>query len=106
MTASTEVRQRLTGLQARLDAVNRAWTVDNYDSLFGFYVESLPTESDLPASTVALMSRSLLVFFLAAGLMGALFGSLEAQLQLGRVQQLILGTAALAVLVAAWFLAL
>ncbi|MDJ0872149.1 MAG: sigma 54-interacting transcriptional regulator [Gammaproteobacteria bacterium] len=42
MTASTEVRQRLTGLQARLDAVNRAWTVDNYDSLFGFYVDILP----------------------------------------------------------------
>jgi NarL family two-component system sensor histidine kinase LiaS len=42
------------------------------------YVESLPTDSDLPANMVALVSISLLVFLLAAGLMGALFGSVTA----------------------------
>ncbi len=52
MAATTEVRQRLTGLQARLDAVNRAWTVDNYDSLLGFYVDIVPRLMDVERCTI------------------------------------------------------
>jgi NarL family two-component system sensor histidine kinase LiaS len=51
------------------------------------YVESLPTDSDVPAHTVALVSRSLLVFLLAAGLMGALFGSVTANGMVKRLQR-------------------
>jgi len=42
------------------------------------YVETMPTESDIPANTLALVGRSLLILLLAAGLVGALFGSLTA----------------------------
>jgi NarL family two-component system sensor histidine kinase LiaS len=51
------------------------------------YVESLPTDSDLPANMVALVSMSLLVFLLAAGLMGALFGSVTANGMVKRLQR-------------------
>jgi signal transduction histidine kinase len=51
------------------------------------YVESLPTDSDLPANMVALVSISLLVFLLAGGLMGALFGSVTANGMAKRLQR-------------------
>jgi len=51
------------------------------------YVESLPTDGDVPANTVALVSRSLLIFSLAAGLVGALFGSVTANGMAKRLQR-------------------
>ena len=51
------------------------------------YVENLPTDSDVPAELVALVSRSLLVFLLAAGLMGTLFGSVTANGMVKRLQR-------------------
>jgi transcriptional regulator with GAF, ATPase, and Fis domain len=42
MATTAEVRQRIASLQARLDAVNRAWTLDNYEALLAFYVDILP----------------------------------------------------------------
>jgi len=52
-----------------------------------FYVEDLPTTSDLPADMAALMSISLLIFLLAAGLVGALFGSVTANGMVKRLQR-------------------
>jgi len=52
-----------------------------------FYVENLPTDSDLPAHLVALVSRSLLIFLLAAGLVGTIFGSVTANGMVKRLQR-------------------
>jgi NarL family two-component system sensor histidine kinase LiaS len=51
------------------------------------YVEDLPTDRDLPANLVALVGISLLVFLLAAGLVGALFGSVTASGMVKRLQR-------------------
>jgi len=51
------------------------------------YVDSLPTDSALPAELVALVSRSMLVFLLAAGLVGALFGAVTANGMVKRLQR-------------------
>jgi NarL family two-component system sensor histidine kinase LiaS len=50
------------------------------------YVEDLPTDRDLPADLVALVGISLLVFLLAAGLVGALFGAVTANGMVKRLQ--------------------
>jgi signal transduction histidine kinase len=55
------------------------------------HVETMPTESDIPANTLALVGRSLLVLLLAAGLVGALFGALTAN---GMVKRLTLVSSA------------
>lgn len=52
MANLTDVRQRLSSLQIRLDAVNRAWTVDNYEELLGFYVEILPKLMEAERCTI------------------------------------------------------
>jgi signal transduction histidine kinase len=49
------------------------------------YIESLPTENDMPGNLGMLLSRSLLILLLAAGLIGASFGALTAG---GMVQRL------------------
>jgi signal transduction histidine kinase len=41
--------------------------------------KSLPTESDIPVHTMQLISKSLLIFLLAAGSLAAIFGSLTAR---------------------------
>jgi len=51
------------------------------------YVDSLPTDRDLPADMVVLVSISLLIFLLAAGLMGTLFGSVTANGMAKRLQR-------------------
>ncbi|MFC2023215.1 ATP-binding protein [Chloroflexota bacterium] len=51
-----------------------------------FYVENLPTDRNLPAAMVALVSWSLLIFVLAAGLVGTIFGSVTAN---GMVKRLL-----------------
>ncbi|MGC9335654.1 MAG: ATP-binding protein, partial [Anaerolineae bacterium] len=51
------------------------------------YVENLPTDRDLPAHMVALVSWSLLVFLLAAGLVGTMFGSVTASGMVKRLQR-------------------
>jgi NarL family two-component system sensor histidine kinase LiaS len=51
------------------------------------YLERLATESDIPANTVTLVSRSLLILLLAAGLVGALFGSMTAKGMAERLQR-------------------
>jgi signal transduction histidine kinase len=51
------------------------------------YIENLPTDSDVPAELVTLVSRSLLVFLLAAGLVGALFGAVTANGMVKRLQR-------------------
>jgi signal transduction histidine kinase len=50
--------------------------------------ESLPTKSDIPAHTVQLLGRSVLIFLLAAGIMGTLFGFLTAREPSSRFQRL------------------
>lgn len=52
MATLTDVRQRLSSLQVRLDAVNRAWTVDNYEELLGFYVDILPKLMEAERCTI------------------------------------------------------
>jgi NarL family two-component system sensor histidine kinase LiaS len=52
-----------------------------------FYIENLPTDRDLPAYMMALVSGSLLVFLLAAGLMGTIFGSVTAKGMAKRLQR-------------------
>lgn len=52
MATSAEVRQRLASLQARLDAVNRAWTVHNYEALLAFYVDIMPKLMDAERCTI------------------------------------------------------
>ena len=51
------------------------------------YIESLPTEDDIPANTLTLLSRSVLILLLAAGLIGAIFGSLTAKGMVRRLQR-------------------
>jgi NarL family two-component system sensor histidine kinase LiaS len=51
------------------------------------YVEDLPTDRDLPADLVALVSINLLVFLLAAGLAGTIFGSVTAKGMAKRLQR-------------------
>jgi signal transduction histidine kinase len=51
------------------------------------YVENLATHSDMPANTVALVSRSLLLLLLAAGLVGTIFGSITAGGMVKRLKQ-------------------
>jgi two-component system, NarL family, sensor histidine kinase LiaS len=51
------------------------------------YVESLPTENDIPANVLALLSRSVLILLLAAGLFGTLFGFLTAKGIVNRLQR-------------------
>jgi NarL family two-component system sensor histidine kinase LiaS len=51
------------------------------------YIENLPTDSDLPADLVALAGISLLVFLLAAGLVGTIFGSVTAKGMVKRLQR-------------------
>lgn len=43
------------------------------------YFESLPTEKDLPANMLTLLTRSVLILLLAAGLVGTIFGALTAR---------------------------
>lgn len=52
------------------------------------YFESLPTEEDIPANTWTLLSRSVLILLLAAGLVGAVFGSLTARGMVRRFERL------------------
>jgi NarL family two-component system sensor histidine kinase LiaS len=51
------------------------------------YIEYLPTDRDLPADLAALGGISLLVFLLAAGLVGALFGALTANGMVKRLRR-------------------
>jgi NarL family two-component system sensor histidine kinase LiaS len=51
------------------------------------YIESLPTESDLAKNTLTLVTRSLLIFVLAAGLIGTLFGALTARGMVRRLER-------------------
>jgi HAMP domain-containing protein len=51
------------------------------------YMENLVTQSDIPANTATLVSKSLLILLLAAGLVGALFGSMTANGMVKRLQR-------------------
>jgi signal transduction histidine kinase len=51
------------------------------------YIKSLPTENDIPANVLALLSRSVLILLLAAGLFGTLFGFLTAKGMVKRLQR-------------------
>lgn len=51
------------------------------------YIESLPTENDLPANILTLVSRSVLILLLAAGLIGTLFGALTANGMVKRLRR-------------------
>jgi len=51
------------------------------------YFESLPTENDIPANVLAVLSQSVLILLLAAGLIGTLFGFLTAKGMTNRLQQ-------------------
>jgi NarL family two-component system sensor histidine kinase LiaS len=51
------------------------------------YIEDMPTENDLPANILNLLSRSVLFLLLAAGLVGTLFGFLTAQGMVNRLQR-------------------
>ncbi len=51
------------------------------------YFESLPTENDIPANILALLSRSVLILLLAAGLIGTVFGALTARGMVNRLQR-------------------
>jgi signal transduction histidine kinase len=51
------------------------------------YVESLPTENDIPANVLTLLSRSVLILLLAAGLFGTLFGFLTAKGMVKRLKR-------------------
>jgi NarL family two-component system sensor histidine kinase LiaS len=54
------------------------------------HMEHLPTADDIPATLLALVGRSVLIFLLAAGVIGTLFGALTASgmvLRLERVSQ-------------------
>ena len=52
-----------------------------------FYVESIPTESDLFANSTNLVIRSLLIFLFAAGIIGTAFGFLTARGMSCRLQR-------------------
>jgi signal transduction histidine kinase len=51
------------------------------------YFESLPTENDLPANILTLLSRSVVILLLAAGLIGSIFGAATAQGVVRRLQR-------------------
>ena len=51
------------------------------------YIESLPTENDIPVNIWTLLSRSVLILLLAAGLIGTLFGALTARGMVQRLQR-------------------
>jgi len=51
------------------------------------YIESLPTENDLPANILALVSKSVLILLFAAGLIGTIFGFLTARGMVKRLQR-------------------
>ena len=51
------------------------------------YFESLPTENDIPANVLAVISKSALFLLLAAALIGTLFGFLTAKGMTHRLQQ-------------------
>ncbi|MFC2015737.1 ATP-binding protein [Chloroflexota bacterium] len=51
------------------------------------YIENLPTDRDLPADLVVLVGISLLIFLLAAGLVGTIFGSVTAKGMVKRLQR-------------------
>jgi signal transduction histidine kinase len=51
------------------------------------YFKSLPTENDIPANILTMLSQSALILLLAAGLIGTLFGFLTAKGMTRRLQQ-------------------
>jgi NarL family two-component system sensor histidine kinase LiaS len=51
-------------------------------------IESLPTEADTLSNTIKLVGRTLLVFLLGAGIIGAVFGSLTAKGMVRRFRRL------------------
>ena len=51
------------------------------------YFESLPTENDIPANILTLLSQSVLILLLASGLIGTLFGFVTANGMTRRLQQ-------------------
>lgn len=51
------------------------------------YIESLPTENDLPENILTLLSRSVLILLLAAGLIGTIFGFLTARGMVKRLRR-------------------
>jgi len=52
------------------------------------YVETLPTKGDLAANTSLLVTRSVLIFLLVAGLIGTIFGYLTAKGMAKRLQRI------------------
>ncbi len=52
MTDATEVQRRLHALNTRLDAVNRAWSVDNYEALLAFFVAIMPKVLEAERCTI------------------------------------------------------
>ncbi len=42
MPSHSDLNRTLNELRLRLDYVNRAWSVDNYEAMLGFYVDSVP----------------------------------------------------------------
>jgi len=51
------------------------------------YFENLPTENDIPANILTLLSRSALILLLAAGLIGTIFGFITARGMSNRLQR-------------------
>ena len=51
------------------------------------YFESLPTENDIPANILTLLSQSALILLLTAGLIGTIFGALTAKGMVKRFQR-------------------
>ena len=51
------------------------------------YFESLPTENDIPEYMLTLLTRSILILLLAAGLIGAIFGALTARGMVKRLRR-------------------
>jgi signal transduction histidine kinase len=51
------------------------------------YFESLPTENDIPANILTLLSQSVLILLFAAGLIGTFFGALTAKGMVKRLQR-------------------
>jgi NarL family two-component system sensor histidine kinase LiaS len=51
------------------------------------HMEHIPTTNDIPASLLALVGRSVLVFLLAAGVVGSLFGALTASSMVVRLER-------------------
>jgi signal transduction histidine kinase len=51
------------------------------------YIESLPTESDLPGNMFSLLGRSVLILLLAAGIVGTIFGGMTANGMVVRLER-------------------